>query len=522
MEQIEVSWVMKIGFTILLFLLLLFVSNFSRISNGVSLPSTTNSEEAVTDISQSKSSDIAQRIKRVENGLLLPVIIKGQPSEPMKLADRMRFFNTPGASVAVINNGRIEWARGYGIREVGKNEPVTTATIFQAGSISKPIAATMALQMVQRGRLALDEDVNKKLVSWKVPENEFTKEQKVTLRRILSHSAGFTNNSAGNYISGAELPTLLQILDGLKPANTLPIRVDFVPGSRWRYSGGGYGVAQQLIIDASGKQFPNIAQEIIFDRLKMKHTTFEQPLREKFHKAAAVGHNREGEKIAGNWLTFPEMAAAGMWSTPSDLARFALELQKSKAGKSNKILSTEMTKQMLTRQIADWGIGLVVEGEGRSARFSHGGDTEGYKCLMIAYQNTGQGAVIMTNSDRGNRFADEILRSIAKEYGWGDYQPKEKVIAAVNPQIFEAYFGQYELEISPDFVVTISAKNGNLMMTLKQPTGESNAELLPESETRFFRRDVDFEMTFVKSDTGQATGLIIRQDGAEYRAKKIK
>ena len=468
------------------------------------------------------TSDSAERIQRIENGLLLPVSVKGQPSVSMKIVDRMQFYKTPAVSIAFTNNGRIEWARAYGVREAGSRETITTETIFQAGSISKPVAATVALRMAQSGRFSLDEDVNKKLVSWKVPENEFTREQKVTVRRILSHSAGLTNHAAGNYTSGAQLPTLLQILDGVKPANTPPIRVDSIPGSRWRYSGGGYGVLQQLLIDTGGKSFQTLAQEIVFEPLEMKHSTFEQSLPDKFRRTAAVGHNRAGEKIAGNWITFPEMAAAGLWSTPSDLARFAIELQKSKAGKSNKILTTATTNQMLTRQIENWGLGLVLEGESSSARFSHRGDTEGYKCLMVMYQNTGQGAVIMTNSDRGDRLADEILRSIAKEYGWNDYQPKEKVIAQVNPKIHEAYFGQYELEISPDFVVTISAKNGNLVMTLKQPTGESSAELLPESELRFFRREVDFEITFEINDSGKATGLVIRQDGSVYRAKKIK
>ncbi len=216
------------------------------------------------------------------------------------------------------------------------------------------------------------------------------------------------------------------------------------------------------------------------------------------------------------------MAAAGMWSTPSDLARLAIEVQRARAGQSNKFFSTATVNQMLTPQAGDWGLGFSVEDEGRKARFSHGGSTLEFNSYLVAYNNSGQGAVIMTNALRGERIINELLRSIAKEYGWTDYQPKEKTIAAVNPKVYEAYFGQYELEISPNFVVTIRANNGNLMMTLKQPTGESIAELLPEAENKFFRRDVDFEMTFIKNDAGQTTGLIIRQDGAEYRAKKVK
>lgn len=512
--------VMRIRDLLFSVLSLLLVSNLIG-TNSCTVSSTAATEKAVI-YSSNDTHDINQRIERIENGLLLPVSVKGQPSVPMKLADRMQFYKTPAVSITFVNNGRMEWARAYGVREVGSREPVTTQTLFQAGSISKPVAATIALQMAQSGRFALDEDVNKKLVSWKIPDNEFTGEQKVTLRRILSHSAGLTNHAAGNYASDAKLPTLLQILDGVKPANTPPIRVDLIPGSRWRYSGGGYGVLQQLIIDAGGKPFQQIAQEIIFGPLKMRHSTFEQPLPERFRRMAAVGHNRAGEKIAGNWIVFPEMAAAGLWSTPSDLARFALELQKSKAGKSNKILKTEITNQMLTRQIGNWGLGFVLEGEGNSARFSHSGDTEGYKCLMVMYQNTGQGAVIMTNSDRGDRIIPELLRSIAREYGWSDFQPKEKTIARIDPKVYADYVGKYQFEFSSDFVLTVGTEAGNLTTELKQPTGQSKTELFPESETKFFRKDVDIEITFVKDETGQVTHLIFLQEGQEFRVRKIR
>jgi CubicO group peptidase (beta-lactamase class C family) len=468
-----------------------------------------------------RTPDLAERIRRVEQGLLLPIVIAGQPSLPMALVDRMEFYKTPGVSIAVINNGKIEWARAYGVREAGKREPVTTETLFQAGSISKPVTAFAALRLVERRKIGLDEDVNRKLVTWKVPENEFTREKKVTLRDLLTHSGGLTNHAVGNYYSGDSLPTLLDILDGKAPAKSPPIRVGFIPGSRWDYSGGGYTVLQQLLIDVSGKQFAELLQESVLDPLKMKHGAFQQPLPKHLWAVAAVGHARNGQKIKGNWVIFPEMAAAGLWSTPSDLARFAIELQRAQSGHSNKILSTEMTRQMLTRQIGSWGLGLEVEGEGRSARFSHGGDTEGYKCLMVAYENTGQGAVIMTNSDRGDRLAGEILRSIAKEYGWTNYQPKVKVIASVDPKAWDAYVGQYQLDISSAIVVSIINEGGKLIMELKQPGGASKAELLPESDNKFFRRELDFDITFVRNEKGRVTELIMRQEGEEYRGKKI-
>jgi len=511
---------MKAKIPLLLFLSLLLVSSLGGTNNCASPSSTARTEEAAVNSSKN-ALDIAQRIRRVENGLLLPVIIRGQPAVPMMLADRMLFFNTPGVSIAVVNNGQIEWARGYGVREAGSSAPVITETLFQAGSISKAVTAMAALRLVQQGRLHFDEDVNRRLVSWRVPENEFTREQKVTLRRILTHTAGLTNNSVGEYAFGTELPTLLQSLDGVKPANSPPIRVDYAPGSRFRYSGGGYTVLQQLLTEVERKPFSELMRELLLTPLGMKRSTFQQPLPDGLRASAAVGHGLNGEKIAGNWRVYPETAAAGMWSTPSDLARLLIEVQQSKAGRSNKILSTSTVNQMLTPQTGGWGLGFSVEGQGRAARFSHGGDTQGFNNVMVAYSDSGQGAVIMTNSVRGNALLNEILRSIAREYGWADYQPVERVIATVDRRVYDAYVGQYELELSPDYAVAISVEAGRLMMEIRQPVGRLKAELLPESETRFFRTDVDVQVTFVKGERGQVAGLIVHQQGAEYRAKRI-
>jgi len=505
---------MRIKITSLLIFCFVFTNNCAA------LP-TAKIDEEVVDSSQN-TSDVKRRIERVENGLLLPVVVKGQPILSMKLADRMRYFNTPGASVAVINNGKIEWARGYGVTEAGSNKQVTTETLFQAGSISKALTAMAALRLVQQGKLDLDEDVNRKLVSWKIPENEFTREQKVTLRRILSHTAGLTNNSVGEYAFGAELPTVLQSLDGLKPANSPPIRVDYVPGSRFRYSGGGYTVLQQLLTDVEKKPFPELMRDLILTPLGMRRSTFRQPLPEELQSLSAVGHGIDGGKIAGNWRVYPESAAAGLWSTPSELARLLIEVQKSKNGKSDKILSAAMTNQMLAPQTGGWGLGFVVENKGSGIRFSHGGDTQGFNNVIVAYDNAaGQGAVIMTNAVRGNALLNEILRSIAREYGWTDYQPVERNVAAVDRKIYDEYAGHYQLEISPDYIVVITVEAGKLMMEIKQPVGRLKAELLPESETRFFRTDVDVQVMFVKDEKGQVTGLTVYQQGAEYRAKRL-
>lgn len=270
------------------------------------------------------------------------------------------------------------------------------------------------------------------------PDNEFTRERKVTLRGLLSHSASITVSGFDGYSSDKQAPALLQILNGTTPANSKPIRVDGRPDKEFRYAGGGYVIMQQLLEDVTGKPFPAFMQETIFKKLGMTHSTFLQPLPRGLHDAAAAGHTAGGEKLKGNWNTYPEMAAAGLWTTPSDLALFAIDIQKSKAGKPDTVLSAKMVKEMLTPQIGGWGLGFELQGKNESARFSHYGSNEGYKCLLVAYASTGQGAVVMTNSDRGAALAAEIMRSIAREYGWLDYLPKEKVIVPVDSKkLFE-------------------------------------------------------------------------------------
>jgi len=456
----------------------------------------------------------AERIQRVENGLLPAVVIKGQAA-PMKLAERMAHYKTPGVSVAVINNGAVEWAKAYGVVEAGGARAVTTETMFQAASISKPVAAMGALRLVEQGKLSLDEDVNLKLKSWKTPENEFTKDQRVTLRRLVSHSAGLTVHGFRGYAAGEPVPTLTQALDGQKPANSAPIRVDTPPGGKWRYSGGGYNVMQQLVIDVSGKPFPDFMREVVLKRIGMAHSTYEQPLPPSLADKVAVGHRMDGTPVPGKWHAHPEMAAAGLWTTPTDLARFAIGVINAKTGKTNKLISRELATQMLTKQTGDWGLGVSLAGEGKAFNFGHGGSNVGFKCQLVAFPETGQGVAVMTNGDQGSRLAAEIIRAVAKEYGWGDWLPVERALATVNPEIFKAYVGEYEI----DGKATISTENGKLFV---QPPGRSRIELYPSSETEFFTLTDNIRIVFIKDAQGAVSGLTAHLGGRSLNGKRVK
>ncbi len=376
---------------------------------------------------------VSARVKRVETGLRPAVVLEEATADQLHLTDRMKFYKVPGVSVAVIDNGAIAWARGYGVREAGTENPVTIDTRFQAASISKLVAAVVALRLVEQGALELDEDVNRKLRSWKLPQNELTKEKKVSLRLLLSHRAGLTDYAGFRDAAPDQpRPTLREILETGKwtPA---PIRVGIAPGSRFAYSGGGYCLMEQLLEDVSGKPFPTLAHELVLKPLEMDGSTFEQDLPPESTERIAVGHQMNGKKLPQNWNLYPATSAAGLWTTPSDLARFAIELQKVKTGSKPSILSSAMINEMLSIQgpeddrdskiiavkeaIAEqpppsWGLGVGLIGR-PPTRFFHTGSNPGYQCELQAYLNGGQGAVIMTNGDQGWRLAREILWAIA-------------------------------------------------------------------------------------------------------------
>jgi CubicO group peptidase (beta-lactamase class C family) len=375
----------------------------------------------------------ARAIARIENGLLPPVLIKGRPVEPKRLKDRMRELKVPGVSVAVFRNGRIEWTHAWGVADAKTGRRIDRDTRFQAASISKPVAAAAVLALVSRGRLSLDADVNAHLTSWTLPANEHTVAQPVTLRRLLTHSAGTTVHGFRGYARGEEVPTLVQLLDGVKPANSAPVRVDIPVGSRWRYSGGGISIAQLVVEDETQKPFAQAARELVLQPFRMDNSTYVQPLPADLREKAATGHRGSGDPVAGNWHTYPEQAAAGLWTTPEDLAKFAIGLQKIAAGASAMVMSRALAQDMLRRRMGDWGLGVGVLGDGAATRFSHGGANEGFRAFWVGFRDQASGVVVMTNSDAGAPLANAIVRAVAREYGLPGLGPVERVLGSSSP-----------------------------------------------------------------------------------------
>jgi CubicO group peptidase (beta-lactamase class C family) len=351
------------------------------------------------------------------NSALRGPVTPGVPIPEDALTKAMEQHHVPGVSIAVIHRGRIDWAKGYGVCEYGRSKRVDSTTLFQAASISKPVSAVVALRMVDRGELALDEDVNRKLKSWKVPENEFTRNQPVTLRRLLSHSAGLTMHGVPEFAAGAELPTLVQILNGEWSTATESVRPVVEPGTTYRYSGGGYIVLQLLLTDVAGRPFAPLARELVLQPAGMSSSTFEQPLPQQLWSRAAVGHLSDGTPVRGSWHTLPEQAAGGLWTTPRDLASFMIELWRSYQGRSDTLLPQRFARLMLTRQIDDFGLGLSLP-SGGVFRFQHGGANVGYRCHMVLSVEIPDGVIIMTNSDSGEQVINEVFQALAHAYGW--------------------------------------------------------------------------------------------------------
>lgn len=357
------------------------------------------------------------RIQRIEATAVDLSMGEHKPPLRLSLQKLMELYKVPALSIAVIDNFQIAWAKAYGVIETGSVAPVTPRTLFQAGSISKPVAAAGALFLVEQGKVSLDEDVNRKLTSWKVPENEFTKTEKVTLRRLTSHTAGLTVHGFPGYDVNDPVPTLVQIFNGEKPANTAPIRVDLVPGTQVRYSGGGVTIEQQLMMDVTGKPFPALMHEIVLGKIGMTNSSYEQPLPPSLAARTATGTYADGRSVHGRWHIYPEMAAAGLWTTPTDLSKFAIEIALSKHGKSNRVLSEKMTREMLTPVLEDAGLGFFLD-KANPGQFGHNGADEGFQALLTMNAESGNGVAIMANSDNGIAVAGFLLHSVYSEYAW--------------------------------------------------------------------------------------------------------
>jgi CubicO group peptidase (beta-lactamase class C family) len=439
--------------------------------------------------------NVEQHIENVRDRIPPPVIVMGESVSNTTLSERMAALHVPGVSIAVIHLDHLEWARGFGVTRVG-DAAVDDKTLFQAASISKAVTALAVLQLVQSGILDLDTDVNSYLKSWKVPGNEFTATHKVTLRKLLSHTAGVTVDGFGGYSSKDPLPTVLQTLNGVPPANNLPIRVDQIPGSQWRYAGGGYVILRQILMDVTGQPFDQFMQDKVLGPIGMVHSRFEQPLSPQHLGHAAMPANEDGIALKLGPRIYPELAPDGLWTTASDLAQYAIEVQRSLAARAGSLLSAPTARLMLTPVLNHWGLGPIIGDDHRHPYFTHSGGNVGFISILVAYEQ-GDGAVILTNGSGlgGYSLAIDLIRSIAQEYNWPDFKPIRHRTVAVSPDFLDRNVGVYQT--APDAFIVVTREGSKLSV---HATGGRKIPLLSLAKNRFVEAEATPQTFLPRAD----------------------
>lgn len=464
--------------------------------------------------------DIDDCVSRVCLDLRPETAFPGRNEPACTLAERMTYGATPGVSVAVIDNFEVVWARGFGKRATGTPDAVTPSTPFQAASISKPVFALAVMKLVESSKLDLDADVNDYLASWRVPSNEGWN-PRITLRQLLSHTAGTTVHGFAGYPSAGPWPTVSQILQGLPPANNLPIVVDLLPGTQFRYSGGGTTIAQQAVVDALGKPFPDLMRELVLDPLGMSDSSFEQPLPSDAAAKVAMAHPWNGVQTPGGYHVYPEMAAAGLWTTAADLARLGTEVMRALRGDPSKLgLSQETIACMLRPQLPDQkigeafvGLGWFCAGNDKEFRFGHSGGNEGFLANMRMLPALGKGAVVMINSMQGWFLQKELTDAIGREYRWPSF---EIIPSAVPMTLGIAYAGLYRSDDGATILVSQETETLLIQFGRQEP--------LPLFKTigeEFFAKAINLSMRFNGPDPVRPASLTTSHGGKSTSFNRV-
>ncbi|BCW90727.1 D-aminopeptidase [Alphaproteobacteria bacterium SO-S41] len=377
---------------------------------------------------------------------ILPTVRIAGEDTRWTMEERLAHYKCPATSVAAIKDGRLDWAAGFGLRGLEDPRPVNADTVYMLASCSKPICAMVVLQQVERGVVDLDVDVNKYLKRWQIPQNEFTAGETVTLRRMLSHTAGLSINGWPCIPQGGTLPTIYDILEGRPPSVHPAVVVNKKPGGTHRYSGGGFLLAEMLIEDQTGRKFDELADELIFGPLGMANTTFTHPLPERLRGNVAGGHRMDGSAIPGGWLISVDKGAGGLMGSAADYAKFQIACRDAWLGKPGAILTQSLAKEMMTRQgQSSFGIGWEMIGKGDTLRFNHGGSNDGYQCETDCYLESGDGGAVMTNAVSGILLFREVLNGLAGLYDWPGYMVEPKRVKTLSEAELDRYVGTYKL-----------------------------------------------------------------------------
>jgi CubicO group peptidase (beta-lactamase class C family) len=457
------------------------------------------------------SKKVLLKMKEVESNLSGWVQIENNPQK-WTLEERMKFYKANGVSIAVIQDYRIEWAKGYGCADSLEQRPVTTQTLFQAGSNSKSLHAVGLLKLVQEGKLDLNADINDYLKTWKFPYDSLSNGQKITIANLLSHTAGLTVHGFDGYENGDTIPTLIQILNGQKPANSDAIRSQYAPSLRYEYSGGGTTISQLIIEDVTGMSYDEYMWKYVLKPLGMVGSSYTQPPPSVKQNLLATGYYNDGKAVPGKYHIYPEQAAAGLWTNPTDLARYVIDTQLSLLGKSQKVLSKETTELRLTPYIDNSAaLGVFVMEKDGVKHFQHGGVDEGFVSQYAGSFEGGYGVVVMTNTYNTALF-DEIITSVAAVYNWNNYySPVIKKEIKLAEQDLQSYRGNYEIG---EFKYAIVQKSDGLYLDVSNVDYWNNTlwKIHFTDPTEFFVAETSASFKFTTDTAGKITGFTWNAD----------
>jgi CubicO group peptidase (beta-lactamase class C family) len=450
------------------------------------------------------SDSVQDRINQVEKNIFAAVRIEGEG--PWTVEERMAFYKVPGLSIAVIKDYKLDWAKAYGWADSAEQRAVTTETLFQAASISKSLNAVGLLKLAQDDKVALDTDINTYLTSWKFPYDTTSHDKKITITNLLSHTAGLTVHGFRGYTPGDSLPTVIQILDGKKPANSDAVRSMREPDQESIYSGGGTTISQLIVMDVTGQPYDLFMEQTVLKPLGMDNSFYTQPPPAAKQAQLATAYYEDGKPVEGKFHIYPEQAAAGLWTTPTDLAHYIIETQLALQGKSSKVLNQAFTQKRLEPYRQAAGLGVFISDQQSTRYFEHGGSNDGFRCFYSGSFEGGNGVVVMVNSDNG-RILREVINRVATVYGWkGQDVPDPKKIVKLTPEQWKSLEGKYTMAGKPEAHLQLTPRNEKLV--LKQAWDGREIVFEAESETSFFCRDFHFPIKITRKDQGVITEFL--------------
>jgi len=450
---------------------------------------------------------VNERIKQVENNLVGRFKVDGKSNN---ILDRMAFYKVKGLSIAVVQNYKVVWAKGYGWADEKEKRPVTTATLFEPGSISKSLNAVGVLKLVHDKKLDLQTDINDYLRSWKFPYDSLSKGKKITLAHLLSHTAGLSVHGFPGYARNSKIPNLPEVLNGAAPANTGAVRSVFEPGLQFQYSGGGTTISQLIVSDVTGMTYDQFMYEKVLHPMGMVHSSYAQPPVKSNLSNVATGYRSDGEEVELKFHVYPEQAAAGLWTTPTDLCRYIIETQLAYEGKSSKVLNQEMTKLQLTPYIdPSSALGVFIDNRNGVKYFQHDAANEGFRGVYLGSMEGGNGVAIVVNSDNGN-IISELLNSVSATYDWKGFDKATSVTTKqIADTLAQKYVGVYLYE---GMIAGVTKKEDGLYFW----TGGQDVKMYFTSDKDFINMEFLSEKTFLSDGQGNVTGYTRKANGKEY------